>query len=156
MQEPRLFPRLSKHFSARKSGDPIGKIQNLSESQKGAGQKLDAVLSIGKLVEARRFALRRGVWFRVLNRVERGVVDLTMRYVDDIKSTMLAKVLMAILDKLALATESMADRLVRTVGVSLAQKMSSIAVGWGYRSASGWAVDREFARYLAVNVVLNR
>ena len=107
-------------------------------------------ISIGRLVDAKRIALRRGVWFRALSRIERGVVDLTMRYVDDIKSTMLAKVLMVILDKLALASESIAERLVRTVGVSLAQKMSSIAVGWGNHSASKWAADRGYARYLAL------
>jgi hypothetical protein len=108
-----------------------------------------SLVSLVKLAEARRAAFRRGVWFRVLNRVERGVVDLTMRYVDDIKSSKLAKVLTAILDKLALATESMADRLVRTVGVPLAKKMSIIAVNWGNVSASGWAEDAGFARYLA-------
>jgi hypothetical protein len=108
------------------------------------------VLSVGRLADAKKAAFRRGVWFRVLSRVERGVVDLTMRYVDDIKSAMLAKVLTAILDKLQLAMESMVDRLVRTVGVSLAQKMSGLAVGWGNCSASAWALDRGFARYLAL------
>lgn len=152
MQEPRLFPRLSKNFSAHLSGDPEVKAHCLSEFPKQARHTFDAVLSIGKLVEARRFALRRGVWFRVLSRVERGVVDLTTRYVDDIKSAVLAKVLTAILDKLKLAMESMVDRLVRIVGRPLAQKISGIAVGWGNRSASKWAEDSSFARYLAFNL----
>ena len=111
------------------------------------------VLCVSGLVDAKRFALRRGVWFRVLSRVERGVVDLTTRYVDGIKSTVLAKVLTAIIAKLTLATESMVDRLVRTIGVPLALKMSGIAVGWGNYSASGWADDRGYARYLALCTV---
>lgn len=49
-------------------------------------------------------------------------------------------------------TGEIADRLVRTVGVSLAQKMSGLAVGWGNCSASAWALDRGFARYLALCV----
>ena len=106
---------------------------------------------LGKLASARRAAFRRRVWFRVLNRVERGVVDLTMRYVDDVKSSKLARVLTAIMEKLVQATESMAERLVRTVGRELARKASDVAVGWGYRSAVTWACDSGFARYLAVN-----
>ena len=121
-----------------------------SQAEKSGKAVSESFVSVGRLVEAKRAAFRRGVWFRVLNRVERGVVDLTMKYVDDIKSSKLAKVLTAILNKLQLAMESMADRLVRAVGVSLAQKMSSIAVGWGNRSASGWAADRGYARYLAL------
>lgn len=119
-------------------------------AEKNPKTALDGVLTVGRLVEARRAALRRGVWFRALNRVERGVLDLTVRCVDSIRSAKLAKVLTAILDKLKLASESMAERMVRIVGVPLAQKMSRIAVSWGNRSASGWAEDCGFARYLAL------
>jgi hypothetical protein len=108
------------------------------------------LVSVGVLAEAKRTAFRRRVWFRALNRIERGIVDLTLRYVDDIKSTRLAKVLTAIIEKLQQATESRIDRLVRTVGIPQAQKISSIAVSWGYSSASAWATDRGFERYLAV------
>lgn len=104
---------------------------------------------------AKKAALRRGIWFRALNRVERGVLDLTVRYVDCIRSAKLATVVTAILEKLKLATESVVDRLVRSVGFSLAQKVSAVAVGLGNRSASRWAVDAEFARYLAVTHMNN-
>jgi hypothetical protein len=118
-------------------------------AQKTGKEVFGCFVSVGKLAEAKRAAFRRGVWFRVLNRVERGVIDLTMRYVDNVKSATLAKVLTAIMEKLQQATESMVDRLVRTVGVLLAQKASGIAVSWGNLSASEWANDRGFARYLA-------
>ena len=110
-----------------------------------------SAISIGQLVDAKRIALRRGVWFRALDRVERGVLDLTVRYVENIRSTTLAKLVTAILDKLKLAMENVVDRLVRVVGVPLAQKISSIAVSWGNSSASLWAEDFGFARYLAIN-----
>jgi hypothetical protein len=32
-------------------------------------------LSVVKLADAKKTALRRGVWFRSLNRVERGIID---------------------------------------------------------------------------------
>jgi hypothetical protein len=117
---------------------------------KGTGFVVGCVPSVGKLAEAKKFALRRGVWFRALSRVERGVLDLTVRYVDNIRSSKLATLVTAILDKLQLAMESVVDRMVRLVGVPQAKKISGIAVSWGNRSASGWADDRDFARFLAL------
>jgi len=107
-------------------------------------------LSIRRLSEFKKTALRRGVWFRSLNRVERGIIDLTVRYVDNIKSAKLAKVLTAILVKLQTTTESMIDKLVRTIGLPLTRKISNIAVGWGNHLASLWANDSAFARFLVV------
>ena len=111
--------------------------------------KPDYSISIGRLAQAKTAALRRGVWFRSLSRVERGIIDLTVRYVDSIKSSKLAQVVTAIIEKLQQTMESMADKIVRTVGLSLARKISNIAVSWGYCSASLWANDRAFAQYLA-------
>jgi len=57
----------------------------------------------------------------------------------------------AIMEKLQSAVESIVDRLVRTVGLPLARKISAIAVSWGNRLASFWADDFVFARFLVVN-----
>jgi hypothetical protein len=108
-------------------------------------------LSIGKLNETKKYALRRGVWFKALNRVERGIIDLTVKYINNIKSTTLAKVLTAIVVKLQTMTESMIDKLVRTIGLPLARKISNIAVSWGNRLAPMWANDPGFARFLIIN-----
>ncbi len=54
--------------------------------------KLHNALTIARLTDAKKTALRRGIWFRSLNRVERGIIDLTVKYVDNIKSAKLAKV----------------------------------------------------------------
>ncbi len=123
-----LFKRKSDHFAFSQP------------SQAGTSQ----ITSIKKL------ALRRGTWYRALSRVERGILDLTVRYVENIKSAKLATLVTAILQKLALASESLLDRLVRTVGLPLAQKISAVAQGWGNISANKWAVDTSFAQYLAV------
>lgn len=108
-------------------------------------------LSIGRLVEAKKSALRRGVWFRSLNRIERGIIDLTVRYVDNIKSSKLAQVVTAIIEKLQVSMETLVDKMVRNVGLPLAKKISEIAVNWGNRLASKWAEDRAFARFLMIN-----
>jgi hypothetical protein len=107
--------------------------------------------SVEVLVQAKKLALRRGVWFKVLSRVERGVIDLTVKCVDSVKSRRLAKLLTAIISKLQSAMESIVDRLVRTVGLPLARKISNIAVSWGNHLASVWAYDCSFARFLVVN-----
>jgi hypothetical protein len=118
--------------------------------QTGTRQAARSLFPLTILIEAKKVAFRRGVWYRALNRLERSTVDLTLRYVDFIKSTQLAKVLTAIITKIKQATESTIDRLARTLGTPMAQKISCIAVSWGYYSASKWATDPGFARYLAV------
>jgi hypothetical protein len=123
----------------------------MSNEMSAAKGEQNSSLSVGTLAEAKKLALRRGVWFRLLNRVERGIIDLTVRYVECIKSVVLAKVVTAIMEKLQSAMESVVDRLVRTVGLPLAQKISDIAVSWGNHLASMWANDLAFARFLVVN-----
>ena len=109
-----------------------------------------AYFSVGKLAKVKQFALRRKVWFRSLSRVERGVFDLTIKYVDSVKSSLLAKVLTAILEKLQFASASFVDRVARSFGCALARKAAGLAAGFGNRSARAWASDADFARFLAV------
>jgi hypothetical protein len=108
-------------------------------------------VSVKKILVFKKTALRRGIWFRALSLVERGILDLTTQYIVTIKSTMLANVVSAILDKLRISFEGVVDRLVRTVGFSLARKVSIVAQLWGNRLAVAWAQDADFARYIAVN-----
>ena len=121
----------------------------MGENRLAMNRELSSFPSVRMLSQTRKLALRRGVWFRALNRVERAITDLTLQCVDTIKSGKLAKLLTAIMDKLQSAMESIIDRLVRTIGVSLAQKVSRTAVGWGNQSAKSWASDLSFAAYLA-------
>jgi hypothetical protein len=107
-------------------------------------------VSINQIVFAKKTALRHNIWFNVLSRVERAILDLTARYVDRIKSAKLAQIVSGILEKLELAVETNVDRMVRTVGFSLAQKISNFALGLGYGSAGSWAADAGFARFLTI------
>jgi hypothetical protein len=108
------------------------------------------IIPLNQIFTSKKHALRRGVWFRALSLAERGILDLTMRYVATIRSATLAKVVTAILEKLKNASESIVDRLVREVGFSLAKKIGGIAQSWGNGLAASWGSDAGFARYLAV------
>jgi hypothetical protein len=107
--------------------------------------------SLSKLCEIKKHALRRGIWFKALSRIERSIIDLTVRYVDNIRSTKLATIVTAIIEKLQTATENTLDRLVRTIGLPHARKISAIGVRLGNPSAASWAEDFAFAKYLAIN-----
>ncbi len=45
------------------------------------------------LTQVKKIVLRRGVLFKTINRVECGIIDLTVQCIDSIKSTKLAKML---------------------------------------------------------------
>jgi len=107
--------------------------------------------TVDGIAETKKLALRRRIWFNALSRVERGIIDLTIRYVDKIQSATLAKVVTAIIIKLQCAMECVVDRSVRTVGLPLARNISNIAVSWGNHLASMWADDYAFARFLFFN-----
>ena len=50
-----------------------------------------ALIGVGGLRGLRLRAVRRGVWYRVLDRVERGIISLTVDIVDRVKSLLHAR-----------------------------------------------------------------
>jgi hypothetical protein len=107
------------------------------------------------LANVRIRALRRGLWFKVLNRLERAGVDLTLKVVDKVRSSVLTKMLTSIVAKLSEALESRVARTMREVGYTLAQQLSRIAQEWGNKSAAKWKADHGFVQYLAVMCLNN-
>jgi len=79
----------------------------------------------------------------VLDRIERGLLDLTIRWVDNVRSGRLTETLLLILVKLARAMEQGMAR-VLVVGRELALRASVLAVSWGNLGAYSWRLDREF------------
>ena len=104
---------------------------------------LDSPLTGRKLAGLKTRALRKRVWFRVLDRVERGLLDLTIRWVDNVRSGRLTETLLRILVKLAWAMEQGLSR-VLVVGRELALRASVLAVSWGNVNAYSWRSDRGF------------
>ncbi len=103
----------------------------------------DGPLTKRVLLDLRTRSLRKRVWYRALDRIERGLVDLTIRWVDNVRNSTMARILLRILGKLVQALEhGMAQ--VLTVGRELALKASELAVRWGNTQAYTWRSDRVF------------
>mgnify|MGYP005846529017 CR=1 FL=1 len=100
-----------------------------------------------QLVKLRQKAIRAGVWFRALQRIDRALVDLTIRVASSIRSPFLAKSILSVTRKLEECLESKFLRAVREIGFPLTQKLSLFAQQWGNKTAKNWANDEGFARY---------
>jgi len=113
---------------------------------------LGSMLSLDSHYLARiRFeAMRRHVWFNVLSRLERGLVDFVIKAIDRPRSPKLIEVLARIIVKIKKSMISPVRRLMEQVGKPLAKKISAIALKWGNKSAAEWAEDKGFIKYLTI------
>jgi hypothetical protein len=103
------------------------------------------------LIVARRIALRQRIWFKTLSGIERAQVDLTIKVVQKVQSTVLKNILRDILQKLKDVVESQISRLTKSVGRFIATKLSLIAISWGYSQAKNWSQDQGFIQFLTIN-----
>ena len=106
-------------------------------------------LEKAELVKLKVKAMRAGVWFRALSRIDRVLVDLTIRVAGAVRSFTLAKNLLAVVRKLESTMESRFLRAVKEIGVPAAHRLSLVAQEWGNLGAVKWKSDVGFARYLA-------
>lgn len=124
----------------------LGEYLVTSEHRKGRSD----FLGRGTLVKLRSRAMRAGVWFRCLPRIDRVLVDLTIKVADCVRSPYLFGSLIAVAGKLEGLLESKLERAIREFGVPLARKLSVLAQRWGNWSAAEWGRDPGFVRYWAV------
>jgi hypothetical protein len=103
-----------------------------------------------QLIKLKLKAMRSGAWFKALLRIDRALVDLTIKVAINIRSATLFRSLNKIKTKLEDFLESKIDCAVREIGFPMACKLSRIAQAWGNKSARPWAKDLKFAQYLAV------
>ena len=103
-----------------------------------------------QLVKIRLKAIRAGVWFRALRRIDRALIDLTIKVASTVRSVTLARSILALVRKLEGIMESGFSRALREVGVKRAQELSLVAQKWGNLSANEWSSDPSFVRFLAV------
>ena len=107
-------------------------------------------LGRAQLMKLRLKAMRSGVWFRSLSRIDRVLVDLTIKVADTVRSFTLARNIRAVIGKLESIMESRFLRAVKEVGVPIARRLCLIAREWGNTAAKEWESDEGFAKYLAV------
>jgi len=111
------------------------------------------LLTKHSLLKVKTRALRRGVWFKTLSRIERSIVDLTIRCVEKINSDVLMKAVVTILDKLLETLEEDYLRKVERAGREIAEKICEIAWLWGNPHAWTWKYDLRFVRFLGTNAL---
>src|SRR4030067_3020093 len=107
-------------------------------------------LERAQLAKLKLKAMRSGVWFRALRRIDRALIDLTIKVASTVRSATLARSILALARKLEGIMESGFSRALRGVGFQRAQKLSLVAQKWGNLSANEWSSDQSFVRFLAV------
>ena len=117
----------------------------LETAKSGAANFLEKT----QLLKLKQKAMRAGVWFKSLPRIDRVLVDLTIKVADSIRSPHLAKCILAITGKLENLLENRLSRAIREIGLPIAQKLSLFAHKWGNINAKEWAKDLSFACYWA-------
>jgi len=92
------------------------------------------------------------LWFKILNALERAVVDLTIKVVERVRSSTLKEVLRSIASKVveALRARSFKERAM-TIGRVLVERIARIAERLGNKRAREWAKDPGFVMYLGVS-----
>lgn len=110
------------------------------------------LISRSGLISIKRKALRRRVWFLVLDRAERALIDLTIRVVDTVKSSRLARVLSNPIGKLRKAMKSVVER-AREMGHPLVERLAKIAHSWGNTESESWVKDETFAEYVGLSAM---
>jgi DNA primase large subunit len=96
--------------------------------------------------------VRRRLWFKVLSAAERAIVDLTLKVVERVRSSVLKEVLKSIASKLieALKSRSFKERAM-AIGRVLAERHARIAERLGNKRAREWAEDPNFVMYLGAS-----
>ena len=111
---------------------------------------LALMLSKEFLREVRGIALRKRVWYRALDEIERGIVNLTISVVESVKSPTLVREISKILAKLREAFKSAFIKHVENYGFKKLMDVINVAVSLGNVEALKWGSE-SFARLLAVN-----
>jgi hypothetical protein len=111
--------------------------------------------SKNRLRELKTKAMRSGAWFKALQRIDRVLFDLTIRVVDIIRSSKLAKSIAVLTKKLEDGIKGGFSDHLRKIGLPLAQNISLTAQKLGNNCAIYWAFDISFALFLAVTHISN-
>jgi transcriptional regulator with XRE-family HTH domain len=101
------------------------------------------------LLSFKRKALRKGVWFKALDNVERNIINLTAKVVDRVESALLGVTIVKILSKLL---EPLKSSFMRKIGLGMKRASEIVAQAqvWGNQNAESWVIDEGFVRYLTL------
>ncbi len=120
---------------------------DLRETPSRARKPLFTRTFLGSL---RRKALRRRVWHSALDKVERGIITLSIRLIDSVQSATLGIEIVKITKKLRDALRSPFITYLETQSLIEAKKIANQAVEFGNTKAREWIYDFGFTRYLTL------
>ena len=100
------------------------------------------------LSDVRRQALRKRVWYSALDVVERGILSISAKIIDGVKSTLLNVEIVKIVAKLRDACKSGFVRNLERHGVERVRMIQAVATKLGYQGAAAFSSDLGFIRYL--------
>jgi hypothetical protein len=102
----------------------------------------------------RGLSLRKRVWYKVLNSLERGIINLTIKLVKRIKSLQLADLIAEIIQKLERVLKSCYITHLEAYGYRTMRTVIDAAVRLGCQEALSWASE-SFALFLTLNNLYN-
>ena len=100
------------------------------------------------LISVKRKALRKGVWYRSLTEIERGILSLTAQVVERVDSEVLGVELVKIIAKLRDDFKGEFVKRMETFGFRRIKEIVGMARLWGNDVAGLWGRDVGFVRYL--------
>lgn len=106
------------------------------------------MLSRGVILEVRQQALRKRCWYRALDNLERGILNLSAELLDAIQSSMLHDQVTTIIAKLRYAFKSSYARHVEAYGLSRFRQVVEQARLLGYGEVGELERDDGFMGYL--------
>jgi len=105
------------------------------------------------LTKIKSRALRTRVWFRALSKVERAILDLTIKCVENVRSRVLEGTISTITNKIMRSLEDVFLEKAERIGQDIAEALCAIGERWGNKTSSAWKCDRCFIRFLGVNAL---
>lgn len=107
-------------------------------------------ITIKKIKAVRRMALRKRIWYKNLDYLERGIVNLSIKLVENIKSPLLARTIAEIIINIQKFFNDEFIVQVRNYGYNKMREVIHIAERLGCKEAFGWACEG-YARFLTLN-----
>jgi hypothetical protein len=106
-----------------------------------------------ELAKIKLKALRMKIWFRALSKIERAIVDLTIKCVETVRSNVLTTTISTIVAKILNSFEEIFLVRVEKVGRVIAKTISALGEQWGNESCSEWKNDEFFVRFLGISAL---
>ena len=104
-------------------------------------------------MKVRSRAYRTRVWFKAISGVERAIIDLTIKCVENIRSVVLNGTISAIVSKILHCLEEGFMTRAEKVGRKVVESVCAAGKKWGNTTCSAWRYDQSFISFLGVNAL---